>query len=497
MALTRLQQLFIAQETIEGTVPAAGLFLAANGKYLAIDPQMTFEVETYQRDVARESFTPLSPLAGAQLASCSFSLEAAGKTGTPATGTRPAFDIPLIACGFQRQLLYRIEVSGSAFTAGTKLAHGTIITQGTSNATLFVVGDYYTGSQYVWATKGEIGAVNYLGNATALTSSTSWSSPGSAVTFTATAGAPTITAVGWFPTSVPLYAMTCTSAQAFNAGVLIVGANGGIAVAYYAPASSTQIIVRRISGTFSASETVTFYENGSSIGSGTLSASASTAFVQVPGIGAAVSVGLSKDGVRESMKGARGSVSISGNIGEPLLLNFNFQGIKDAVIDSGSVSGITYNDLTPPVLLNTTMTIGDDGITSSTGQKTVCASTFNIDFANDNQYRRCMSAATGIDGIYTNGRTPTMTLDPEQSPELDFDFMANYFASNNVRMDIVAGSATANKFRLKLNNMALQSIGQGDRNGLIIRDVSFALHSGSASSVAGDNEFAIIWDIGV
>jgi hypothetical protein len=495
MALTRLQQLCIAQETIEGTVPAAGLFLAANGKYLAIDPSMTFEVETYTRDVARESFTPLSPLAGAQLGSCSFSLEAAGKTGTPATGTRPAFDLPLIACGFQRQLLYRIEVSGSAFTTGTKLAHGTTLTQGTSNATLFVVGDYYNGTQYVWATKGEIGLVNYLGNATAVTSSTNWSWTGG--TFTATAGTPTITAVGWYPTSVPLYAMTFTSAQAFNAGVIIVGASGGIAIAYYAPSSATQVIVRRISGTFGTSESVTFYENGSSIGSGTTSASSSTAFVQVPGIAASISIGLSKDGVRESLKGARGSVSVSGNIGEPLLLNFNFQGIKDAVVDSGSVSGITYNDLTPPVLLGATMSIGDDGITSSTGQKTVCATALNIDFANDLQYRRCMSAATGIEGIYQNGRTPTMTLDPEQSPELDFDFMANYFAANNVRMDIVAGSATANKFRLKMNNMALQSIGQGDRNGLIVRDVSFALHSGTSSSVAGDNEFALIWDISV
>lgn len=497
MALTRLQQLFIGQEIVEGTVNST-LFSAANGKYLAIDPQMTFEVETYTRDVARESFTPLSPIAGAQLASCSFSLEAAGKTGTPATGTRPAFDIPLIACGFQRQLLYRIEVSGSAFTAGTKLAHGTIITQGTSTATLFVVGDYYTGSQYVWATKGEIGAVNYLGNAIAVTSSTSWSSPGSAVTFTAAAGTPAITAVGWFPTSVPLYSMTFTASQSFAAGLLIVGQTSkAIAVSYYAVSVSTQAIVRRISGSFQTSETVDIYQNGSIIGSATLSASALTAFIQAIGIGAATSIGLSKDGVRESMKGCRGSVSLSGNIGEPLLFNFNFQGIKDAVLDEGSVAGITYNDLTPPVLLNTTMTIGDDGITSSTGQKTVCASTFNIDFANDNQYRRCMSAATGVDGIYTNGRTPTMTMDPEQSPEVDFDFMANYFASNNLRMDIVAGSSTANKFRLKLNNMALQSIGQGDRNGLIIRDVSFALHSGSASSVAGDNEFAIIWDIGV
>ena len=167
--------------------------------------------------------------------------------------------------------------------------------------------------------------------------------------------------------------------------------------------------------------------------------------------------------------------------------------MKNAVTDSGSVSGVSFIDRTPPVLLGATMNVGDAGITTFSGQKSFCASAFSLDVANDIQYRRCLTAATGIDGIYINGRTPTGTIDPEQSPEVDFDWMANFFSTGNLRMDLVAGSG-ADKFRFKINNMAIGSVGQGDRNGIIIRDIGFNLHSGSTSSVSGDNEMCIIWD---
>jgi len=504
MSLTRLQQLFIAQERIEGTASTSN-FTAAAGKYLAIDPTMTFEVETYQRDVARESFTPLSPLAGAVLGTCSFSLEAAAKTGTAATSTRPAFDLPLIACGFRRELCYRITLSPATITGGP-LRHGTIINQTLSGATLYVVGDYYTGAPYIWATKGEIGGTAYLANSTAVTSGSAWTFTGGSFSST---GTPAVDAVGWFPSSVQLYAMTFAtgSPQTFAKGVTIVGqgSGNGVAVAYYntggttPPTSSQSVIVRRLQGSFAINESVNLYDadTGVLLGSVSLSSSVSTAFVQVGQVGAAVTIGLSKDGIRESIVGARGNVTISGNIGEPMLMNFTFQGIKDAVVDSGAVSGIAYDDATPPVLLGSTVSIGDDAISSFGGQKTLCTSTFTADMGNDIQYRRCMTASTGIDGIYFNGRTPTLAMDPELTQEVNFDLMANYFAANRVRMDVVAGVTAPSKFRLNFPSMAVQSIGQGDRNGLIVRDTSFALHSGSSSSVSGDNEFAIIWDTGV
>lgn len=497
MALSRLQQLCLRAETVEGTF--LDPFSSTYASYLAMDPSITFDVETYTRSIARDSFTPLAPLAGAVLGSASFSLEATSRSATYSTTNTPSFDLPLRACGFQRLELFRIQVTSAGITNGP-LLHGTVITQGTSNATLTVVGNYYTDSatQYIWATKGPgytAGtAAGLYGDLTAPTSSTAWSFPGSG-SFTASAGTPAITALGWVPTSTSLYTLTATAGQTLSTATVLVGSTSGaiaVVVGYYGSAASrTDYLVRRVQGTFSNGETITPYVAG--VAGTTFTAAASNAFVQLATHSPALSLGISKDGTRESIAGSRGTVSISGNIGEPVMFAFNFSGIKNAVTDAGSVTGVSFLDRTPPVLLGATMNAGDAGITTLSGQKAFCASAFSLDVANDIQYRRCINAATGIDGIYINGRTPAGTIDPEQSPELDFDWMANFFSTGNLRMDITAGSG-ADKFRFKVNNMSVGSIGQGDRNGIIVRDIGFNLHSGSSSSVSGDNEMVIIWD---
>ena len=492
MALTRLQQLCLRAETVEGTFTDP--FSTTYASYLAVDPSLTFDVETYERSVARESFTPLAPLAGAVLGSASFSLEMTSRSATYSTTNTPSFDLPLRACGFQRLELFRIQITSSGITGGP-LLHGTVIEQGTSLSTLTVVGNYYTDSavQYIWATKGPgytaTSAAGLYGNFTAPSSSTSWTFTGGS--FTASAGTPAITALGWVPTSNSLYSITAGTSQTLSSGTVLVGATSGaiaVVVGYYgAAAARTDYFVRRVQGTF-GSENVTPYVAGVA---GT--AFAVSNFLQLATHAPALTIGLSKDGTRESLTSSRGTVSISGNIGEPVLFAFNFSGVKYAVTDAGSLTGVTFLDRTPPVLLGATMNAGDAAITTFSGQKSFCASSFTLDVANDIQYRRCLTAATGIDGIYINGRAPAGTIDPEQSPELDFDWMANFFSTGNLRMDVVTGSG-ADKFRFKINNMAIASVGQGDRNGIIVRDIGFNLHSGSTSSVGGDNEMCIIWD---
>ena len=497
MALTRLQQLCIAGEAVEGTaVSAANLFAASAAKYLAIDPSMTFEVETYTRNIARESFTPLSPLAGAVLGSATFSLEMNAKSGAT-IAKPPQWELPLLACGFRRESLIRITIptSGAGSITNGPILHGQTLTMG---GTATVIGNYYTGSNYIWCTKG---TDNTLGNSTVMTAG-AITITGSTATATGSAVA-TNAALGYWPTSTPFYTITCGAlGGAINPGDVIVGnVSKAIGIAYYSAASAgTKIWIRRVSGAFTASDTASVvYRDGSALGF-TVSVSSFTASVDTAGnfiASPSVSIGLAKDGVRESLQGARGTVSLSGTIGEPMLLNFTFNGVKTAAIDGGGVSSVTYDDATPPVLLGVNATVGDSTSTTVALQKSFCANSFSLDFANDVQYRRCMSASTGIDGIYINGRTPAGTFDPEQFAELDFAYMSNFFSAAAMRMDFNVGTTAPNLFRMKLNNMAITSVGQSDRNGVIVRDIGFALHSGSGTSLTGDNEFAIIWDLTV
>jgi hypothetical protein len=271
-------------------------------------------------------------------------------------------------------------------------------------------------------------------------------------------------ALGWFPSSVALYKATVAAlGAALQANDVVVGnSTGAIGIVYYAVASAgTVIYMRRVQGTFTTSDNAcVVYRAGAVVsgvnpnfGSGTYTQSFDSTS-SVYNNSAAVSIGLSKDGVRESMKGARGSVSIAGNVGEPALLNFTFQGIKEAVVDGGSVSSVTYDDATPPVLLGASMTVGDSNFTLAQ-RKSFCATSFNFDMANDIQFRRCMTATTGIDGIYYNGRTPTGTIDPDLSLELDYDWMDNYFSATTIGIDTTIGTTAPNKFRVNVLNAAV------------------------------------------
>lgn len=496
MALTRLQQLCLRQETYEGLYTDP--FSATYANYLAVDPQMTFEVETYQRNVARESFTPLSPLAGAVLGQCTFGLEVASR-GT-AINTFPNFDIPLRSCGFRREVLTRVTI-GAIGGSGPAFLHGETITQGANTAT--VVGTTWNGEAYLYYANS-----NGLGGPAAFT-------PGGGTITGSTSGATATPsqvdgnwAHGYWPISQPLHNLTFSLALTSGtiaAGDVIRGVtSGAIAVAAYPTTTAlgtlTTVPVRRVLGTFASGESVTV-NGGSPLATALSSAPTNQWYSTVDGVpisaklpvSSTLSIGLCRDGVRESLSNCRGTVSISGNIGEPMIMNFTFSGVKNAVADGGNLTGISYTDRLPPVLLGATMKVADTDIITSGAEKTLCISSFGVDMANDIQYRRCMNAATGVDGVYLNGRTPTGTIDPELTPEADFAYMADFFSAKACRLKIDVGSTTGDKFRIKLHNMALNSVGQGDRNGVLIRDVGFALHSGSGTSVSGDNEMCIIW----
>ncbi|HRI06285.1 MAG TPA: hypothetical protein PKW35_00640, partial [Nannocystaceae bacterium] len=101
MALSRLQQIALIEESTEATEKAfSSLFAAGPAGYLVIDPSLNFEVETFQRNIKNGSLTPLQDLAGARLGSARFSLEATAR-GTN-VASPPSFDLPLRGCGFRR-----------------------------------------------------------------------------------------------------------------------------------------------------------------------------------------------------------------------------------------------------------------------------------------------------------------------------------------------------------------------------------------------------------
>lgn len=512
MALSRLQQISIAQESTEATATSfASLFTAANSKYLVIDPSLDFSVNVYERNIKKSSLTRLQSLTGTKTGTVRFSMELTGDTS--ATGV-PAWGLPLRACGFRQEKLTKLSIGT---ITGGPFKHGEIVTQTTSGAKGMVVGDTYDGENTLW-----VAQENHLGfdpgattvtaftitaghTLTGATSGATCAEPTgvagtlSGVTYNAPAG------VAWFPWSYPLSVIRTDTAGllvAATAGSVFYGAtSGAVGQFFYAdssgPAAATLIYYRRISGSFQNSEAIWTGPAGTGTKYADLGAAGGAAQFQIPSL----TLGMSKDAVRESIKASRGTVSFSGRIGEPMIMSFEFQGGLNensgaSSQDAGNVTGVTYSAQIPPVLLDADLTHGKSG-TSLLNMYGPCISQIDIAMANEIGFRECMADAAGIQETVLTARTPTISIDPELVTEGTWDFLEQFTDNTPSRATFVVGSALQNKFTFKMPGVSWTSVTTGDRNGIATRQLQGVLHGGSQSSTstAEDNELVLIYQI--
>lgn len=492
MALTRLQQIAILEESTEATEQAfSSLFAAGPAGYLVIEPSLGFEVETYERNIKTSTLTPLASLTGARLGSARFSLEATARNTTIATA--PSFDLPLRACGWRRVTCTRISVIGTI--TGGPFKHGETITQSGSGATRTVIGDTYDGQTEIFVSSTDgLGSGNIAAVGTA-----TWTGSTSGATFTE-GGSTVITAnaaFGWYPWSYPLTKLTFDATgleDNLAVGDVIQGVtSGAIGVVFYAATASanTTVYIRRQYGHFSTAEQMKRLAPSADADIGNLAASG----FEVQATSPTVSIGMAKDGVREALYGARGSFTIRGEIGQPLIFEFNFRGAEhsESPTDGGNVASPTINDRVPPVLLGADVKIGKTGLAYS-AEYAPCINSFSIDSGNQVEFRRCMSAAAGIEEAQITNRRITGQIDPELVVESLYDFVGQFTSNGIQRLRFQAGTTGPDRFNIRLHNMSATAITDGDRNGTATRQVSFSLNSGSQNSGAGDNECVIIWE---
>lgn len=512
MALSRLQQISIAQESTEATATSfASLFTAANSKYLVIDPSLDFSVNVYERNIKNSSLTRLQSLTGTKTGTVRFSMELTGDTS--ATGV-PAWGLPLRACGFRQEKLTKLSIST---ITGGPFKHGEIVTQTTSGAKGMVVGDTYDGENTLWvAQENHLGFDPGAASVTAFTITGGHSLTGG--TSLATCAAPTTVAgtltgtaysapagVAWFPWSYPLSSLRTSAAGVlvgFSAGDVFYGATSGAVGQFYytdasGPGTATLIYYRRISGSFQNSEAIHSLPNAGGTKYADLGAAGGAAQFQIPSL----TMGMSKDAVRESIKASRGTVSFSGRIGEPMIMSFEFQGGLNensgaSSQDAGNVTGVTYSAQIPPVLLDADLTHGKSG-TSFASMYGPCISQIDIAMANEIGFRECMADAAGIQETVLTARTPTISIDPELVTEGTWDFLEQFTDNTPSRATFVVGSALQNKFTFKMPGVSWTGVTTGDRNGIATRQLQGVLHGGSQSSTstAEDNELVLIYQI--
>ena len=516
--LSRLEQVALIQEVREDVATSdASLYVIGNASFSVVAPQATFDLQTFERQIKRDTLTPLRGLTGMKMGMIKFSLEMAGNTTTDAT-VFPEFDLPLRACGFRREKLLRIP---GAFTTGTLLRHGDVVTQtggGAGGATATVVSDTYTGQGELWVTQGEsvangspTNSTFFLGSGTITvgTGATIWTGTTASQTpapvFTQTGALAMTTSndgIGYWPITQAI-----TNLATNASGIAVDIPDGTVLVTTVAGTKNyfikygtqaavgtehTLVAVRRIIGHTAISTAVKSTDDVTTY----FTTSGVAAAREVQYLAPTLTMGGLFDGVRESIAGARGTVKVRCAIGEPAMLDFEFKGKKNTFQDGGLLSGVSYSQALPPVILDADFSVADDTMTFA-AEAVPPVSIVEFDMANTVQYRKSIDAATGLLESYIAERKPTFSVDPEALPEAFFDWLAMYSGNLNTRMRMRVGTTNGNKFLITALGLAITASGVGDRDGIRTRQITGNLTSGSqsTSTVLKDNELVIIWQL--
>ena len=474
MALDRLMELAAVHESTPGTVQPSA-YAAANAKFLVINPTFSASPPFFQRDFKRSSLTGIPGLPGSKPGTMTFTVEVGGQeVSTP--------DIPpwaplLESCG------YRSVVTRSlAYTSGSggPFLHGETVSDGTASAIMVRdshpnssgAGTAYTADQDVAFSTGTL-----TGATSGATASISGNSVDAGQAF--------------YPISQE--EIRCThSGTDPSVGDIVTQATsgfGGIVTAVSAGANFDA----RIYNSFPSTSEDILVAGGTTITAAQFSAVAQRS---IP----TITLCLNLDGTLHQLRGARGNVEFVGNVGEPMLMNFTFQGIVVDPSDTALLTGVTYESKVPPTLLGIGLTMGhpsddstDDFYSSS------CIAGITINTGNVVSPRTCANDAGGIELFTISNRDMTGTIDPEKLLETNFPHFQDFLDGDVWRMDWTLGDTAGNQFLFSMPGLQTTAAPHGERDGQMIRNLSFRATGGIYNLSGGgvqygtDNELSIIY----
>lgn len=487
MANKRLFQILFAREAQPG-VQATGLIAAANAVVEIKDPVFSFNVEEYEREILGGNLSPKQALTGKTSATVSFAVELAGSSTASAA---PPWAPLLEACGLLQGALYGGLFSGSfTGTATGEDKHfytGQIIQTASAAKTARVVHDTYEGQTYLYM----VPIVGTPAVSDVFFPSSSDVTVGPVCTLTG--GAPaTAKGFAWTPTSTAISTVTTSGGTGTNSidHIFTGGTSGAVIQALEAITDGAARKFRILDGIPTAGgETFT-----NKTGTGTFATSTGTwAMTDFP----TISIALIEDGRVKIAKGCRGTVSFSGEPGQPIFMNFSFTGLLSAIQDGGPVSGITRVSKVPPKLQGVDFKIGsfvsgESGYFSHTTAHSPKLLGFTLDMGGAAAVEGDATQSTGVVGAanQTSPRSSQGTLKCGLRPEASFPFAAKQRDGGAIWLKIRLAQSTTffanNCFMLSTPGAVITGASGGDADGYASDDLSLRLSSRKPSGADGE-----------
>lgn len=189
-----------------------------------------------------------------------------------------------------------------------------------------------------------------------------------------------------------------------------------------------------------------------------------------------ISIDVFEDGVKKSLAGASGKVTIEGDEGGQAFCVFEFSGTWQAPVDA-ALPAYAPSTTAPMMLQAGTFTLGGE---------TIKISKFSLDMGCEVVPRRDITAAGGIAYHMITDFDPVLSIDPEADLVAGYDYNGLWLAGTTA---VVALALTDGTYTVTFSIPVMQQkeLTLGDRDGIQIYDLTGqCLHT-----VAGNDAVAI------
>lgn len=235
-----------------------------------------------------------------------------------------------------------------------------------------------------------------------------------------------------------------------------------------------------LTGVFADGDTITGQTSGASATAGSDPADAGHEIKPISSSVPSLTMGLFEDGIRKLLKGCRGTAKFNFRIGEPATVDFSFKGVEAGVSDLSLLTGLSFDDVVPPVLLNAVMAC--DGVSLNIGE-------LDIDIANTLAPKDKIDDAKGILSFMITERDTQGSFNPEMVLVATHDFYDKWFSNTPVVLDMAYGSQDGNKIRVYAPSIIYNKVDDADRDGIQLAQTAFDV---TGSMEPGDDELAIL-----
>ena len=481
MSNKRVFQVLAKKEALPGVLET-DLVGASYGGFQIKDPQLTYDIESYDREVLRGTLSPLTSLVGKVEANFSFAVELSGSTHAT---NAPVWSVLMEACGMRKAALYNAiwtgGFTGSASGTDKHMFTGELLTttSGGSGAVVRVIHDVFESTTPTADTRRlyyEIVSGTPV-NGDVLRPSSSDDSTGPLLTIGSTSTPSTQKGWAWVPTSDLILTIDIASIAAgtpANGDIYQGATSGAILQALSASLATAAQPFRVLDGTpTSGGETLT------NLTQSTVNLVASTpAYAQssFP----TLSMALIEDGRVKRIKGCRGTVSMTAERGKPIFMNFQFKGAFASVGNAGPVPGVVFTSKVPKGFQGIGFTIGsyasgEPGYLKSDTGHTPRVNAFTLDLGGGANLQEDATQATGTTGVAypTEARKSQGSMAIDVRPEASFPVIKKLTSSESFYTKIRIGGGTNNTFLISAPGCTGTGAGATDQNNFARDDFSF------------------------